>query len=92
LSYGQVAEIISAVSGKTVTYHPISEMELIQDVRAGGMPESAAQYLAQLESLVRKGLMAAITDDIREVTGRAPVSFKEFAQRSADIWRVRKAA
>ena len=92
LSYGEAARIISDIRGRTVTYYPISETEMMQGAREQGMPESAIEYLAQLFAFVRKGLMAEITDTVREVTGKAPMSFKEFAQKNADIWRVRKAA
>lgn len=92
LSYGEAVRIISSVSGRTVTYHPISETEMIQDARQQGMPESAIQYIAQLFALVRKGLMAEITNSVRELTGKAPISFKEFALKNSDLWKVRKAA
>jgi uncharacterized protein YbjT (DUF2867 family) len=92
LTYGQSAEIISDVCGWTVTYRPISEMEMMQAARKGGMPESAVRYMARLFDLVRSGLMAEITDKARELTGRAPVSFREFMLKKADICKVRKAA
>ena len=57
-----------------------------------GMPESAVQYLAKLFAFVRKGLMAEMTDTVREVTGKAPMTFKDFAQKNAEIWGERKAA
>ncbi|HIJ77386.1 MAG TPA: hypothetical protein HPP81_11830 [Deltaproteobacteria bacterium] len=79
LSYGEAVRIISSVSGRTVTYHPISEKEMIQGALEQGMPESAIRYISQLFTLVRKGLMAEITDSVRELTGKAPISFKEFA-------------
>lgn len=92
LSYEEAVRMISAVSGRTVTYHPISEKEMIQGALEQGMPESAIQYISQLFTLVRKGLMAEITDSVRELTGKAPISFKEFALKNADFWKVRKAA
>ena len=36
--------------------------------------------------------MAEMTDTVRKVTGKAPISFKEFARKNADLWKVRKAA
>ena len=92
LSYGEAARIISSVSGRTVSYHPISETEMIQGTRKQGMPESAIQYFAQLFALVRKGLTAEITDSVRELTGKAPITFREFALKNSDLWKVRKAA
>ncbi|SPF32192.1 putative Uncharacterized oxidoreductase YesF [Syntrophobacter sp. SbD1] len=92
LSYGEVVRILSDVCGRKVTYHTISETETMRLAREQGMPESAIQYMANLFAMVRKGLMAEITGTVRELTGKAPMSFEEFAQKNADIWKVRKAA
>ncbi len=92
LSYGEAAKIISDVCGRAVAYFPISETEMTQGAREQGMPESAIQYLLQLFAMVHKGLMAETTDTVRKVTGKAPISFKEFAKKNADIWKERRAA
>jgi uncharacterized protein YbjT (DUF2867 family) len=86
LSYGQVAAIISTLSVIRMTYHPISEGEMIEGARANGMPESAIRYMAALYSMVRKGLMAAVTDDVKKVTGKDPIGFAEFARRNSMLW------
>jgi hypothetical protein len=52
-----------------------------------GLPESAAQFMGLLYSVVRNGWAAGVTDDVRQVTGRAPLSFAEFARRSAAAWK-----
>jgi uncharacterized protein YbjT (DUF2867 family) len=90
--YGEVARMISDACGRTITYNPISETELMKDARELGMPESAVQYVGQLFAYTRKGLMAEITNAVLEVTKRAPISFKEYARRNADRWKMRKAA
>lgn len=92
LTYGEAAKIISDVCGRTVTYYPLTETEMTRLAREQGMPESALQYMLPLFDLVRSGLMAQITGTVREVTGKIPVSFKEFARKNAEIWRLRKAA
>ncbi len=75
-----------------MAYESISEADLMKGAREQGIPESAIQYIALLFSLVRNGLMAEITDTVREVTGKPPVSFTEFARKNAGVWKVRKAA
>jgi uncharacterized protein YbjT (DUF2867 family) len=92
LSYAQVADIISATSGRKVTYHPVSEAEMVERALAGGIPESAVRYLAHLYSAVRNGLMAAVTDDVRTVTGRDPIRFSEFVQSNVKLWKLSEAA
>ena len=92
LDYAQVVRIISEVSGRTVTYHAISEEAMLKGARDQAMQESAVQYLALLYAAVREGLMARVTDDVREVTGETPISFGEFAKKNAASWKLSKAA
>jgi hypothetical protein len=40
-----------------------------------------------LYSAVRSGWMAVVTEDVKNVIGRAPVTFGDFVQRQADIWQ-----
>jgi uncharacterized protein YbjT (DUF2867 family) len=87
LDHAEVAKIISGVSGKAITYHALSEEAMLQGARDSGMPESAVQYLAALYRPVRKGLMSTVTTDVQQVTGKAPISFAEFARRSASFWK-----
>ena len=92
LSYGDAAGILSAVCAIKLAYHPISEDEMIQGVRSKGMPEEGAKYIALLFSMVRKGLMAAVTRDVRMATGKEPISFTEFVRRNSGLWKMREAA
>jgi uncharacterized protein YbjT (DUF2867 family) len=92
LSYGHVAAIISSLSVMRMTYHPISEAEMIEGARAGRMPDTAIQYMAALYSMVRRGLMATVTDDVKRVTGKDPIGFTEFARRNAMLWKMSAAA
>ena len=92
LSHGKVAATIFSVSGHTVTYHPLSEEEMIQGARDKGVTENAIKYLTHLYSAVRGGFAAIVTGDVKAVTGRAPISFKEFAKKNAGLWRMREAA
>ena len=69
-------EIISEVCGRRVTYNAISEREMLEAIRKERMPEGAIQYIMMLFDLVSKGLLAEVTDTVREVTGRAAISSK----------------
>jgi uncharacterized protein YbjT (DUF2867 family) len=87
LDHAEVAKMISEVSGKSVTYHALTEEAMLQGARASGMPESAVQYLAALYRPVRRGLMSTVTADVQQTTGKAPISFAEFARRNAASWK-----
>ncbi len=93
LSYGEAARIISGLIGRTVTYNPISENQMVQDIRQQEMlSESEIQYIVQIYALARNGLMAETNNKVLELTGKPPVLFKEFSRKNADQWKVRKAA
>ena len=92
LDYAQAAKIISDVSGRTVTYYAVLEEAMLQAAREKGMAEGVVQYLAILYTAVRNGSMAIVTSDMREATGRDPISFAEFARRNAMAWRMEEAA
>jgi uncharacterized protein YbjT (DUF2867 family) len=87
LDHAQVAAKISKVAGRTITYHPVDEEAMLQGAREQGMPEASVPYLAELYRLVRAGHMAVVTDDIKEVTKRKPITFDEFAVPYADCWK-----
>ncbi|WP_341835480.1 NAD(P)H-binding protein [Chitinophaga pollutisoli] len=76
----EAAAIITAASGRTVTYENIPESALIEGVIASGAPESAAHYLAMLVAAVRNGHCAVITTAVKDITGKDPVTFEAFAR------------
>jgi uncharacterized protein YbjT (DUF2867 family) len=87
LDHREVARIISAASGRAVTYHSITEAQMIAGARALGIPEPAIGYMAKLYAAVRAGYTAVLTPAVEEVLGRKPVRFEEFAHTSADAFK-----
>jgi uncharacterized protein YbjT (DUF2867 family) len=86
LDHTEVVRLISRASGRTIGYHAITEEEMLRGAMRNGMPESAAQFMALLYSVVRNGWAAGVTDDVRQVTARAPLSFADFARQSTAAW------
>jgi uncharacterized protein YbjT (DUF2867 family) len=86
LNHAEVAQIISEASGRAVTYHSLTEEQMLAGARAAGMPESAVSYMAALYQAVRAGLPPP-TRRGREGHGRPPLTFREFARANAGAWR-----
>ncbi len=86
IDHAEAARIISEVSGRPVSYHALTEEQMVAGARAAGIPEAAVAYMAVLYGFVRAGYTAAITGEVEKVTGRRPVTFREFAQASAGAW------
>jgi uncharacterized protein YbjT (DUF2867 family) len=87
LDHARVAAKISKVAGRTITYHLVDEETMLQGAREQGLPEASVPSLAELYRLVRAGHTAVITDDVKEVTKRKPITFDEFAMSYADCWK-----
>jgi uncharacterized protein YbjT (DUF2867 family) len=86
LNHSETAKIISEVSGRPVVYHSLTEEQMVEGARAAGMREPAIGYLTVLYGVVRAGYAEGVTRDFERVTGRRPISFREFAQANAAAW------
>jgi uncharacterized protein YbjT (DUF2867 family) len=86
LDHATAASVLSTATGKTITYHPLTEEAMFQGMRQNGLPESAIQYIGVLYGAVRAGYAAAISKDVETVTGRKPLAFDAFARQSAAVW------
>ncbi|MFZ2446866.1 MAG: NmrA family NAD(P)-binding protein [Syntrophobacteraceae bacterium] len=92
LSYTQAARTISGVCDRNIIYYDTPEEAMLRGARDLGMPAGALSYLALLYAAVREGRASPITDNVRQVTGKDPISFAEFARRNAAYWKISKAA
>lgn len=87
LSYDDVSRIISEVTGRKVTHQSISDDELTRSWLAAGISKDYAEIMSRLDRKIREeGAEDLSTDTVMRVTGKAPVSFQQFAQRHANIW------
>jgi uncharacterized protein YbjT (DUF2867 family) len=79
LSCHEVAQILSGVTGRKITYVSISEEEIHQRLKAIGMPSDVVDYLVYSYKFTREGNFSMVTNIIEQVTGKRPISFKQFA-------------
>lgn len=87
LTYGQVAEILSRALGRQIRYVPISPEQYKEAVIASGMPEPYADALVDLDRYYAEGKAAVVTPAVRQLTGRDPIPFEQFAREHADKLR-----
>jgi len=86
LDHSEVAKMIQEASGRPVVYHPLTEEQMVAGARAMGMPGPAIASMTVLYGAVRAGHTAAVTSDFEKVTGRKPITFKNFAQTAVASW------
>lgn len=87
LTVGEVADIITAVSGQPVTHQDLDPEAWIGGaVAAGIVPADYAVMLRWLTGTIISGHGSTPNEDVEKVTGRKPTAFREFAQRNAHAW------
>jgi uncharacterized protein YbjT (DUF2867 family) len=78
LSYDEAAAVVAEVTGTEVRHTSISVDELTAAIEAGGVPHDYARMLARMDDEIAGGSEERITTTVRDVTGRAPRSFRDF--------------
>ncbi len=83
LSMAEVAERLSAATGKSIRYVNVPPDDARKAQLAAGMPPFLADALFELFAERRKGMEARVWPDSERLIGRQPTSFEEFARRNA---------
>lgn len=87
LSYEEVADVLSATLGRTIRYTRPGLLRYARHAhRTLGMPWSMVGVTSAIYTVARLGRAGGLTDDVRTVTGRAPVSLRAFALANAGAW------
>ena len=87
LTMAEVAERLSAVTGKAIRYVDVPPDKAREAQLARGVPPFLADALAELFAERRKGKESTVSHVMREKFGLEPTSFAEFARRNAAIFR-----
>jgi uncharacterized protein YbjT (DUF2867 family) len=87
LTVAEAAEMISAVAGRPITYRDADREQWIAAMISTGVPAEYAQVLRPLTATLASGNGARPNSDILDVTGTAPVTFAEFAAKTAPAWK-----
>lgn len=88
LTYTEVAAQLSAVLGRTITYHRPGALAYLRHARTRlGMDPPMAVATTLIHATARLGAAGHLTDDVRLVTGRDPTTFAAFAHRERSAWQ-----
>jgi len=87
LSYAEVAAKLSEAAGREVTYVPISPEQFRQGALAAGLPEWLVGALERLNEIFAAGHAAEVTDRVRAVGKKEPITFDQFARDHAQAFR-----
>lgn len=83
ISVTEVAAILSRVSGREITYVDVPEEAARQAMQNQHMPDWMVDAMLELNSILKAGYGATVTNTVEQVTGRPARTFKQFAQDNA---------
>jgi uncharacterized protein YbjT (DUF2867 family) len=86
LTIAEAAKIISDVSGQAIDYTDIDRGVWVAGAVAGGVPAEYGAVLRMLTETIASGHGSRPSSDVEKATGAAPVSFADFARRTAAAW------
>lgn len=78
LDYAEAAKLITSAAGRTITYISTSDEAFIEALVEAGVPRDYAAFLASIFYPVREGWTAAVTEDVKTLTGNEPRSLATY--------------
>ena len=87
LTAREQVEILSEVLGRTIEFVDVTPEQVAKEAIEKGTPVQLAEAMQNLNELFRTGRAGVIADDIENLTGIAPRTFRDWCERHADKFR-----
>lgn len=93
VTYAELAKLASEFTGRQVTFEAVAPGERVAQLIALGTPEFIAKLLVSSQKAIAEGKMGTATTAVKELTGREPMSVREFlSANSAALMPAMKSA
>lgn len=86
LDYWQAAEIMSAVLGRKITYKNPNPLAFLLNTMRRSTPFMFALVMTGLYTATRFGQADIVTNEVERLTGRKPVSFRQYVADYKNSW------
>lgn len=86
LTYQQAAAVLGAARGRPVRYQNAARADFVAELQHAGVVGANAEHLAELFAAVAAGRAAAVTDDLRQLTGSRGGTLEAYARARASLW------
>lgn len=85
LTFERAAAIIAAATDRDIVYEGLSAADYAAELRANGTDESAVPELVGLFTIMARGVMDAVSDDVPRLLGHPARSFGDWAVEQAAL-------
>lgn len=86
LTHSEVAAKLSQATGKNIAYADIPSEAFQQALTSAGLPQDYVGFLAYIASALKSGAASPITDNVKRITGKAPIRFDQYAADFRAKW------
>lgn len=80
INHGEVAAMLTETLERVITFVDIPEEAAREAMRAEQMPEWMINAMLELYGIYREGYGSNVTDTVKQLTGNAPHTFRQFAE------------
>lgn len=87
-SVEDMAERLSAVSGKAIAVVPITDEQKQAGLAQAGLPPAFAEIFASFDINTRLGGVAEVTDHFKQLTGKEPTPFEQWLDAHKNLFAV----
>jgi uncharacterized protein YbjT (DUF2867 family) len=87
LTVREEVAILSDVLGRTIEFVAVTPEQAAKEAMKRGTPAPLAEAMQQLNEMFRARLVGQIADDVENLTGAAPATFRQWCERHADEFR-----
>lgn len=86
LDYWEAAQIMTEVLGRKIMYRNPNPLYFLLETTRRGIPFRYALVMLGLYTSTRFGMAEQVTDEIERLTGRKPITFRQYVQDYKDAW------
>jgi uncharacterized protein YbjT (DUF2867 family) len=87
LTIGQIAAAIGEATGRTIRYVDVPEEAARQAMLGAHVPSWMTEAMLELHAIDKAGYAGEISPLVQQITGQAPLSFRDFAREHAAVWK-----
>ncbi len=86
LTHQEMADVLTEVTGRQTHHVNPTEEEYKQGLAGYNVPDFVYNFMAMLYATLKEGQWEKVSNDIKQLSGKTPRSFKEFVQENKEIF------
>ena len=86
LTYAEVAQVLSEVCGREITYPSPSAREFKSRMKASGCDAEFVSVMGSIYLIAKLGMAAGTTTELQRLIGRPPTTLREWVQLNAECF------